>query len=172
MHRLRFDAALEQYDRQAADLIDAWRVGDRDAAELFKHNHPRFLRSDASWLPKDRADEDLRAAGLELDDARLAVARWYNFGGWPALASFAESVRDRQSPVYRVESAVEAVIDGDMPTLTSALRADPDLVRARSTRVMSYEPPHRSTLLHYVAANGVEGYRQRTPPNAVDVAKL
>jgi ankyrin repeat protein len=31
---------------------------------------------------------------------------------------------------------------------------------------------HRATLLHYVAANGVEGYRQRTPPNAVDVTKL
>ena len=31
---------------------------------------------------------------------------------------------------------------------------------------------HRATLLHYVAANGVEGYRQRTPANAVDVAKM
>ena len=30
---------------------------------------------------------------------------------------------------------------------------------------------HRATLLHYVAANGVEGYRQRTPGNAVAVAR-
>ena len=28
----------------------------------------------------------------------------------------------------------------------------------------------RATLLHYVAANGVEGYRQLTPPNAVAIA--
>jgi ankyrin repeat protein len=31
---------------------------------------------------------------------------------------------------------------------------------------------HRATLLHYVAANGVEGYRQKTPANAVDIAKM
>jgi ankyrin repeat protein len=42
----------------------------------------------------------------------------------------------------------------------------PELVRARSAR------DHRATLLHYVAANGVEQDRQRTPKNAVEVAKL
>lgn len=31
---------------------------------------------------------------------------------------------------------------------------------------------HRATLLHYVAANGVEGHRQRTPANAPDVARV
>jgi ankyrin repeat protein len=31
---------------------------------------------------------------------------------------------------------------------------------------------HRATLLHYVAANGVETFRQRTPRNAVDVARF
>jgi ankyrin repeat protein len=39
-------------------------------------------------------------------------------------------------------------------------------VHARSTR------EHGSTLLHYVSANGVEGYRQKTPANIVEVAKL
>lgn len=31
---------------------------------------------------------------------------------------------------------------------------------------------HRATLLHYVAANGVEGHRQQTPANAAEVATL
>ena len=31
---------------------------------------------------------------------------------------------------------------------------------------------HRATLLHYIGANGVEGYRQKTPKNAVKVAEL
>ena len=36
-----------------------------------------------------------------------------------------------------------------------------------------FDPPvHGATLLHYVAANGVEGYRQMTPPNAVAVATM
>ncbi len=44
-------------------------------------------------------------------------------------------------------------------------------MRARSTRITHYDPPvHRTTLLHYVAANGVEGYRQKTPKNAVEIA--
>ena len=46
------------------------------------------------------------------------------------------------------------------------LRANPSLVRARSAR------DHRATLLHYTAANGHEGYRQKTPKNAVDVARV
>jgi ankyrin repeat protein len=31
---------------------------------------------------------------------------------------------------------------------------------------------HRATLLHYVGANGVEGYHQRTPRNAVQIARV
>jgi hypothetical protein len=79
----------------------------------------------------------------------------------------------RGSPVSRFESAVEAVVDGDVATLASLLRDHPELVRDRSARVTHFDPPmHRATLLHYVAANGVEGYRQKTPGNAVAVAKL
>ena len=39
------------------------------------------------------------------------------------------------------------------------------LARARSARV------HHATLLHYVAANGVEDFRQQSPPNAVTGAR-
>ena len=53
-----------------------------------------------------------------------------------------------------------------MATLESLVRQHPDLVRAHSAR------EHRATLLHYVAANGVEDYRQRTPKNAVAVARF
>jgi len=40
------------------------------------------------------------------------------------------------------------------------------LARTRSTR------RHHATLLHYIGANGVEGDRQRTPANAVEVARV
>lgn len=46
------------------------------------------------------------------------------------------------------------------------LHDHPELVRARSTR------EHRSTLLHYVSANGVEDFRQKTPKNILDITKL
>jgi hypothetical protein len=74
--------------------------------------------------------------------------------------------------VFQFESAVEAVVDGDLAALEVALRRNPALVRARSGRVCCFDPPmHRATLLHYVAANGIEGYRQKTPPNAVEIAR-
>ena len=67
---------------------------------------------------------------------------------------------------FPFESAVEAVIAGDLATLESLLKNHPELVRARSLR------EHRATLLHYVAANGVEDYRQKSPKNAVAVAQM
>ena len=71
------------------------------------------------------------------------------------------------------ERAVEAVVDGDAATLATLLREHPDLVRARSTRVTDGDPPvHGATLLHYLAANGVEGERQRSPKNAAEIATM
>jgi ankyrin repeat protein len=78
-----------------------------------------------------------------------------------------------EAAAARFERAVDAVVDGDIATLTQLLAEDPDLVRARSTRVTNGDPPvHRSTLLHYLAANGVEDERQRSPKNAAEVAKI
>lgn len=64
------------------------------------------------------------------------------------------------------EEAVDAVISGDIETLELLLRREPDLIRMRSSIA------HRAMLIHYVAANGVEDERQRTPVNAVDVANV
>lgn len=64
------------------------------------------------------------------------------------------------------EAAVEAIIAGDLTKLSELLAANPDLVNARSDKT------HRATLLHYIPANGVEDERQRTPENAVDIAKI
>jgi hypothetical protein len=46
------------------------------------------------------------------------------------------------------------------------LAAEPGLPQARSSR------EHSATLLHYTAANGVEGYRQRTPANVLEIAEI
>lgn len=169
---LPFGAALTDYDRQAAALLTAWRAGDADALDLFRHRHPRFLRDDVPWLPRRLSDADIHQAPLDEDDARLATARAYDFLDWSHLAARVSAVLDATSTVARFETAVEAVVDGDLATLRASLRDDPTLVHARSTRVCCFDPPvHGATLLHYVAANGVEGHRQRTPPNAVDVAR-
>ena len=70
------------------------------------------------------------------------------------------------SAVDRFERAVDAIITGDKTTLANLLEQYPGLVRAHSTR------RHQATPLHYVAANGVEDYRQKTPQNIVEITKL
>jgi ankyrin repeat protein len=97
---------------------------------------------------------------------QLKVARWYGFESWQTLADYVKAVIRANSPVFEFESAVEAIISGDLAALEGSLRKNPDLVRARSIR------KHRATLLHYVAANGVEDYRQKSPKNAAAVAEM
>lgn len=64
------------------------------------------------------------------------------------------------------EAAVQAVVGGDLATLESLLKRDPELAHARSSS------KHRATLLHYIAANGVEDELQKSPKNAVAVAQM
>ncbi|HEY3738300.1 MAG TPA: hypothetical protein VGL53_00575, partial [Bryobacteraceae bacterium] len=64
------------------------------------------------------------------------------------------------------ELAVEAIVNGDAAALEQILRDDPSLVKARSPST------HHATLLHYIAANGVEQNLQKSPPNAVAIARL
>jgi ankyrin repeat protein len=171
--RLPFDAPVSRYAEQAAQLLELHRAGDSDALCLIHQKHPRFLDSETKWLGRlDLTADDIRNASFDLADARLVVARGYDFQDWPALADYADTMSGRQSPAYEFESAVEAIINGDLAALQSLLRARPELTRARSARVTHFDPPeHRAMLLHYLAANGVEGYRQKSPPNAVEIAK-
>jgi ankyrin repeat protein len=166
-----FRSPLVAYEDQAESLLIAQRAGDPAALDFLHRNHPRFLDEKIKWLPKAIPDSEIRDADLSLEDARLAIARAHDFLDWPSLAAFVEAV-SQAGPVFTFESAVQAVVDGELATLQDALRRDPALVCARSGRVCRFDPPvHRATLLHYVAANGVEAYRQKTPPNAVEVAR-
>ncbi len=155
-HPLSFRATLDEYQQEAEALLAALKSGDEAAEWRFKWEHPRF---------RGRSVADVRAAELDLDDARVVVAHGYSFDDWEDLVAYVHAVGHDDS-VALFETAVEAVISGDVAALRSILQEHPELVRARSVR------RHHATLLHYIGANGVEGLRQKTPPNAVEVAKL
>jgi len=172
-HTLPVTATLAEYEVQANALYAAYRDGNPQALQLFGNLHPRFLDPVVTWKPLFSSNEEIMAAALTPDDARLTVARRYAFLDWAALEALVMAVVDTSSAVHRFELAAESVIDGDLSTLRGLLADDPQLVHARSTRVTNQGPAvHGATLLHYVAANGVEGYRQRSPGNAVEVATM
>ena len=153
---LSFRAPLGDYLSLAEQTLAALHAGDEATAWRFKWVHPLFR----GW-----GIAEVRARNLGLDDAKLLVAREYFLEDWDDLARFASEAAG-DGPVARFETAVDAVIAGDRAALEQMLRDDPSLTHARSAR------SHHATLLHYLAANGVEGYRQRTPPNAVEIARL
>ena len=116
-----------------------------------------------AWSARRRGPAGSRRATPKRE-AHAIIAREHFFPSWDAFAAFAAARRDPRSPIARFEAAAEAIVDGDLETLTRLLREDPELVRARSAR------RHRATLFHYVGSNGIEGFRQRAPKNLVAIA--
>ena len=152
---LPYTASLDDFERAAVRLLAAANAGEEAARAQFKWEHPRY---------RGKPVADVDAATLDLVDARIVVAHRYAFDNWPELLQFTEAVVDDPA-LARFEAAAEAVVHGDVTSLRALLRQDPALIGRRSTR------RHHAMLLHYIAANGIEGGRQRTPANAVEVLK-
>jgi len=188
--------SLEQYSRQAEDLAGACRSGDSGAVRAWAADWierlarlqsqsltPEYVSMDAPGH-LDRAHIRREVDGIvdaahqygliapgsarepSLADAQLFLAWLHGFESWPAFAAHIQSLQQADSPVSQFESAADTIVTGDVATLEKLIRRNPQLVRARSTR------DHHATLLHYVAANGHEGFRQRTPPNAIAIAEV
>ena len=98
--------------------------------------------------------------------AQFILARIHGFESWPKFTRHLQDLSRLHSPEATFESAVEAIVSGDLAAVEHLLSSDPSLVRARSAR------EHHATLLHYVGANGIEGYRQKTPKNIVQIARV
>jgi ankyrin repeat protein len=169
---------LEQYKRLAKDLQRACRSSESSAirdwaarwAESLGGLLGPELRPKLQWGIQARWNKfqkkQPRAARCLLADAQFFIARMHGFESWPKFRKHVEAMAGANSPVSQFETAVDAIVSGDADGLARLLLSNPELARARSTR------EHRSTLLHYVSANGVEDFRQRTPPNIVEIAKL
>jgi ankyrin repeat protein len=160
----RIDAVLGDASPDAiwARAEQAVVAGNDAALEALLREHAGLLRNErpkSSWL-----------GGLSPDyregDARAIITATHHFDRWEQFAVFRDARQEEGGSIARFETAVEAIVSGDLHIVKRLLDEDPQLIRARSVRA------HRSTLLHYIGANGVEGFRQRTPRNAVEMATL
>ncbi len=176
--------SVEQYRKLAKDLVKACKTGRSDAIGAWAD---RWIESLARALPpadhprepmwadrapgqvEEFATRKLKATGsssYRLADAQFVLARSHGFASWPKFMACLDRLAHAGSDVAAFEAAADAIASGDEAALRRLISADPTLVRTRSAR------EHRATLLHYVSANGVEGYRQRTPKNIVRIAEL
>src|SRR5437867_582968 len=115
---LPYHAALERYQEQAEALFAALRSDDEAAEWRFKWLHPLF---------RGKPVTDVRAATLGIADAQVVVAHEYGLEGWADLGEFTDAIR-RDGRVARFETAVEAIISGDVTALRSMLHKNPELV--------------------------------------------
>jgi ankyrin repeat protein len=157
---------LARYNQLAKTLQRACKAGAAigNWASTWLGAAPEVERIEKRW--RQFRNSNARAASCTLAAAQLFLAREHGFKSWRRFATHVQALNRPDSPVSHFEAAADAVVNGDIETLRNLLRAHPGLVRRRSTRL------HRSTLLHYVSANGIEDFRQKTPPNIVEIANL
>ena len=176
---------VENYRKRAKDLVRTWKSGGGDAVYDWAHAWIESLAAGLQLPFTPRPTEIHRyATGIEqsalqllpaaddtarsgaLATAQFIIARAHSFASWPKFVEHLEALRRSGTPASEFEAASDAIVAGDIDTLRRLLAGNPSLVHARSER------EHRATLLHYTAANGVEDYRQRTPPNIVAITRL
>ncbi len=175
---------LEQYKKRAKDLVKACNSSASDALHDWIEKWVKTLvvlsgLEVTSGLPVrierwvDQVEEfarrklsDREGDRAPLTDAQFVLARVHGFESWPKFAKHVVALSRTSSSVSKFELAADAIVAGNTAALQRLLGENPELIRARSTR------EHQATLLHYVSANGVESYRQKTPKNIVQIAGI
>jgi ankyrin repeat protein len=72
---------LEQYEKQAKDLVRDSALGVSDALARIRRHHPRFHKLSEADIPR---------AQIALTDAQLVIAREHGFESWPKFAKHIE----------------------------------------------------------------------------------
>jgi ankyrin repeat protein len=171
---------LEQYRKRAKALVTAANSGDPTAVRQWAADwiHALTKLLGVEITPFVRHSVDRAVEGLEkevasrtsqrdsftLAAAQHLIAQAHSYDSW---ADFSREIEGLRSDTGKsdFERAADAVVNGDLARLEELLAKNPALVHEHSAR------KHHATLLHYVAANGVEDFRQKTPPNAVETAR-
>ena len=158
-------ANLERYKKLANDLTRACKSDNKNAVGEWVEKWVMAVarRKVEGFVRRQIAESDGRC---RVADAQFIIARSHGFASWSKFSKHLNGLTQKNSVIARFEAGADAIIQGDSKTLQRLLRNDPKLVHARSTR------EHKATLLHYVSANGVEGYRQKTPANIVEITRL
>ena len=142
----------EQLDRQAQRILEGHQTGNKAVVTHITCWHPELV---------GHSVDEIMSHSLTLGDARETIAREYGFADWSDVIE-----HGKEPPDPNFESAVDALLRGDLATLQELINRRPALIRESS------QFGHRSTLLHYCGSNGVETYRQVVPRNLPDVVKL
>src|SRR4051812_43829594 len=91
---------LEQYRKQAKELLRAAKAGEQPALARMHKNHPHL---------REAVTRERQAHKFALADAQLVIAREHGHPSWPVFAKQVESARIMGS--VEAEDAVNTFID-------------------------------------------------------------
>ena len=128
-----------------------------------KEGIPAVRHVPANFHPKylGQPQKAFQQKEWRLEEARMMLAKEYGFASWESVEALRDEAYD---DVF--ESAVNFLVNGELPRLQRALSEYPELVEKRS------KYGHGAMLLHYTASSGVELWRQQVPHNLVEITKL
>lgn len=94
---------LEQYKKQAKDLLKSVRAGDPEALRRMRVHHSRVLNP-------------------ALADAQFVIAREHGFDSWPKFAKQISPPKGADTKVVLWKLAEDAIVAGDVSALERLLR--------------------------------------------------
>ena len=114
--------SLEQYKKQAKDLLKAYRSTDVETIRRVTRNHPRFEKF---------SEPGFDVTKFALADAQLVIAREHGFESWPKFAKHIEVINSevaaRANPVAAFIEA--AIWHGTLEAAEAILAAHPEIAR-------------------------------------------
>jgi ankyrin repeat protein len=112
--------SLEQYKKQAKDLLKAYRSADVETIRRVKRNHPRFEKL---------AEPGFDISKFALADAQLVIAREHGFESWPKFAKRIEVINSEAAArANPVAAFIEAAIwHGTLEVAEAILAAHPEI---------------------------------------------
>ena len=114
--------SLEQYKKQAKELLKAYRSADVETIRRVKRNHPRFEKL---------AEPGFDISKFALADAQLVIARERGFETWPKFAQRIEVINSEAAAgANPVAAFIEAAIwHGTLEAAEAILAAHPEIVQ-------------------------------------------
>lgn len=114
--------SLEQYKKQAKELLKAYRSADVETIRRVKRNHPRFEKL---------SEPGFEISKFALADAQLVIAREHGFESWPKFAQRIEVINSEAAAIVNpVAAFIEAAIwHGTLNAAEAILAAHPEMAR-------------------------------------------
>jgi len=114
--------SLEQYKKQAKDLLKSCKAGNPEAVQRIKQHHPRLSDLQSSAISR---------AKIALADAQFAIAREHGFESWPKFAKEIERL-NTQTFVAGIGDPVAAFIEAACVPLDGSGHASGTIERAEA----------------------------------------